>query len=110
MDITHILLRFLFTAVVLAVTAFLTPGFTIDGLWTLVIAAIVITGLDYLIEKITGIDASPFGRGIVGFIVSALILYATQFLVKGFSISLLGAIIGSLIIGILNALIPGRAL
>ncbi|NLP45977.1 MAG: phage holin family protein [Epulopiscium sp.] len=110
MDITHLLLRFVFSAIVLAITAFVTPGFTIDGLWPLIIAAVVIVGLDYLVEKITGIDASPFGRGIVGFIVSALILYVTQFVVQGFNITLLGAIIGSIIIGILHAFIPGKTL
>ena len=52
------------------------------------------------------IDASPFGRGIVGFIVSAIIIYLTQFLVPGMSISIWGAVIASLIIGIIDAILP----
>lgn len=73
-------------------------------------AAIVIAVLDYLIQKFTGVNASPFGRGITGFIVAAIILYATKFIVPGFNISLWGAIIGALVIGIIDVIIPGRAM
>lgn len=106
----HIIMRLIGTAIVLAVTAFLTPGFSIDNIWTLIIASIVITLLDYLIERLTGIDASPFGRGIVGFIVAAAIIYFTQYLVAGFNVSFWGAIIGALVIGIINAITPGRTM
>ncbi|HHW66924.1 MAG: putative rane protein [Epulopiscium sp.] len=109
-SIGHVLLRLLGTAVVLAITAFFTPGFSIANLWSLIVASIVITAIDYLIEKVTGIDASPFGRGIVGFIVSVAIIYFTKYLVQGFDVTLWGAIIGSIVIGIINALTPGRAL
>ena len=106
----HVLMRLLGTAIVLAVTAFFTPGFRINGLWSLIVAAIVITAIDYLVERITGIDASPFGRGIVGFIVSVAIIYFTRYLVGGFDVTLWGAIIGALVIGIINALTPGRTM
>lgn len=109
-DFTRMLVRFVATAVILAIAAFLTPGFRIDGIWALVIAAVVITVVDYFIERFTGIDASPFGRGIVGFAVAAAVIYFTQFIVAGYAVSFWGAIIGALIIGILNAIIPGRAL
>ncbi|KNF09805.1 hypothetical protein CLPU_2c02570 [Gottschalkia purinilytica] len=108
-NISAILIRLLVTAIVVAISAFLTPGFTISGIWSLILATIVITALDYLIATFTGIDATPFGRGIVGFIVAALVLYLTKFIVAGFNITLLGAIIGALVIGIVDALIPGKA-
>ena len=108
--IGHAIIRLIATSIVLAITAFLTPGFSIDGIWALIVASIVITLLDYLIEKITGIDASPFGRGIVGFIVSAAIIYFTQYLVSGFEVSFWGAIIGAIVIGIINALTPARVM
>ena len=46
------------------------PGFSIRGFWTAVIAALIISAIDYLIERIFNFDASPFGRGLSGFIVS----------------------------------------
>jgi hypothetical protein len=106
----RLVLRLIGVAIVLAVTAFLTPGFTVDGIGALILAAIIITAVNYLLEKFTGIDASPFGRGIVGFIVSVLIIYFTQYFVGGFAVTLLGAIIGAVVIGIIDAIVPGRVM
>lgn len=100
--------RMIAAAVVLAITAFFTPGFTINNIWSLVIAAVVLTILDYLIVKLTNLHASPFGKGFVGFILSAVILYVTQFFVAGYSISWLSAIIGALIYGIIDYIMPGE--
>ena len=99
--------RLIAAAVVLAITAFFTPGFTINNIWALAIAAVVLTVLDYLVVKFTGIHASPFGKGFVGFALAAIILYVTQFFVAGYSISWMAAIIGALIYGVVDYFIPG---
>lgn len=109
-NIGEMLIRILVTAIVIAIAAFFTPGFTIDGIWSLIIAAVVIGVLDHLVQKFTGVDATPFGKGIAGFLVAALILYVTKFIVAGFNISIWGAIIGALVIGIVDAIMPGRAM
>ena len=100
--------RLIASAVVLAITAFFTPGFTINNFWTLVIAAVVLTVIDYLIVKFTGLHASPFGKGFVGFALAAITLYVTQFFVAGYSISWMAAIIGALIYGVVDYFIPGN--
>ena len=100
--------RLIVAAIVLAVTAFFTPGFHINSIWALALAAIVLTVLDYIIAKFTGIQASPFGKGFVGFILAAIILYLTQFFVAGYSISWIAAIIGALVYGIVDYIIPGE--
>lgn len=104
----QILGRFVASAVVLAITAFFTPGFSINNIWTLAIAAIVLTVVDYLVMKFTGLQASPFGKGFVGFALAAIILYVTQFFVAGYSISWVAAIIGALIYGVVDYFIPGN--
>ena len=106
-SVWQIIGRFIAAAVVLAVTAFFTPGFTINNIWALAIAAIILTALDYLVAKFTGIQASPFGKGFVGFALAAIILYVTQFFVAGYSISWMAAIIGALIYGVVDYFIPG---
>ena len=103
----QVLGRLVTAAIVLAITAFFTPGFTINNIWSLAIAAIVLTLIDYLIVKFTGLDATPFGKGFVGFILAAVILYVTQYFVAGYSISWIAAIIGALIYGIVDYIIPG---
>lgn len=100
------IIRFIVAAIVLMVTAWLTPGFSRMGFGTALVAALVIAALNWIIQRVFKIDASPFGKGIVGFIVSAVIIYLTQFLVPGMSISIWGAIIASLVIGIIEAIIP----
>ncbi|BAH06485.1 hypothetical protein CKR_1434 [Clostridium kluyveri NBRC 12016] len=104
------IVRFILTVIVLGITSFLTPGFRIVGLWSYLVAAVVISLIDYFVEKFMGVDASPFGKGIKGFIIAAIILYLTQFLVPNMSVSILGAIIASVVIGILDAVIPGRVM
>ena len=101
--------RLITSAVVLAITAFFTPGFEISNFWTLAIAAAVITIMDYLISRFTGIDASPFGKGFVGFVVAVIVLYATQYFVAGYSISWMSAIIGALIYGVVDYFLPGTS-
>ena len=100
--------RLVTAAIVLAVTAFFTPGFTINNIWSLALAAIVLTIIDYLIVKFTGLDATPFGKGFVGFILAAVTLYVTQYFVAGYSISWIAAIIGAIIYGVVDYIIPGE--
>lgn len=106
----HWLGRLVYVAVVLAVTSFFTPGFSIKGIWSIILAAIIIIALDYLIELFTGFDASPLRRGLTGFIVSAVIIYVAQFAVPYMRVSILGALLAALVIGIIDAIIPGRSI
>ena len=100
--------RLIGAAVVLAITAFFTPGFSINNIWTLIIAAVVLTVLDYLVTKFTSLHASPFGKGFVGFALAAITLYVTQFFVAGYTISWIAAIIGALIYGVVDYFLPGN--
>lgn len=104
---SQIIGRVLTASIVLAITAFFTPGFSINNIWTLIIAAIVLTIIDYLIIKFTGLEATPFGKGFVGFILAAITLYITQYFVAGYSISWISAIVGALIYGVVDYIIPG---
>jgi len=106
--IGQIIGRLATAAIVLAITAFFTPGFTINSIWSLAIAAIALTIIDYLIVKFTVLHASPFGKGFVGFILATVILYVTQFFVAGYSISWMAAIIGAVIYGIVDYFLPGE--
>ncbi|HPT77753.1 MAG TPA: phage holin family protein [Candidatus Atribacteria bacterium] len=101
-----LIIRFIVAAIVLMITAYVTPGFSRMSFGTALLAAIIIAALDYIIQKVFKIDASPFGRGIIGFITAAVIIYITQFIVPGMEVTLLGAIIGAAVIGIIDAIIP----
>lgn len=105
-----IIVRLIVTAIILAIASFLTPGFSIIGLWSYIIAAVVITLIDWGVEKVMGVDASPFGKGLKGFLIAAVIIYIAQFIVPHMRVSMIGALLAALAIGILDAVIPGRAM
>jgi uncharacterized membrane protein YvlD (DUF360 family) len=109
-SLTHFIVRLITGAIVLAITAALTPGFTIAGLWPLLLGSLVLAGLDYLCSTFLKLDASPYGKGIVGFILAAAVIYVTQFFVAGYAVTFWGALLGALIYGIVDAVIPGRAM
>lgn len=100
--------RLVTAAIVLAITAFFTPGFSISNFWALAAAAIVLTIIDYLIVKFTGLHASAFGKGFVGFVLSAVVLYVTQYFVAGYTISWIAAIIGAIVYGVVDYFLPGE--
>lgn len=100
--------RLISAAVVLAITAFFTPGFQINNIWSLAAAAIVLTVIDYLITKFTGLHASSFGKGFVGFVLSAVVLYVTQYFVAGYTVSWMAAIVGAIVYGVVDYFLPGE--
>ncbi len=100
--------RLVTAAIVLAITAFFTPGFQISGIWALVAAAVVLTLIDFLITKFTGLHASSFGKGFVGFVLSAVVLYVTQYFVAGYTVSWIAAIVGALVYGVVDYFLPGE--
>lgn len=100
--------RFIVAAIILGITAFFTPGFSINNIWALALAAIVLTVMDYLIVKFTGLHSIAFGKGFVGFVLAVITLYVTQYFVAGYSISWMAAIIGALIYGVIDYILPGE--
>lgn len=100
--------RMIIMAIILAIVSFLTPGFSIHGLWSYLIAAVIISILDFIAEKLININPTPFGNGLKGFIIAALILYLAQFVVPNMHVNIFGALVGALVIGILDAFFPNR--
>ncbi len=100
--------RLVTSAIVLAITAFFTPGFQINNIWSLAVAAIVLSVIDYLITKFTGLHASSFGKGFVGFVLSVIVLYITQYFVAGYTVSWMAAIVGALVYGVVDYFLPGE--
>lgn len=108
MDFLRHLIRFAVSALVLLVVGWLVPGFTLAGYWSAFLAAVVIALIGWAIESLMGPRVSPYSRGFVGFIVSALVIYVTQFVISGFRVTLLGALLAALVIGIVDWFAPAK--
>lgn len=100
------IVRFIVSALVLMFVGFLVPGFGVMGFWSALLAAVVIALLGWAIEALFGRHMSPYGRGIVGFISGAVVLYVAQLFVPGLRVTVLGALLASLVIGIIDLFVP----
>ena len=106
--ISQMIIRFITSLSIFAVTVFFTPNFTISSFPILILSAIIIILFDYLVSVITGIHDIPLGRGLVGFTCAALIIYLTQFFVDGYYISITSSLIAAAIYGIIDSMLPNQ--
>lgn len=98
--------RVVVSAIVLMVVGYIVPGFSSMGLINALIAAVIIAVLSQVAQMLMGKEVSPYGRGGVGFVVSAIVIYISQYFVPGMQVSVLGALLGSLLIGLFDAFLP----
>ncbi|WP_134702741.1 phage holin family protein [Ammoniphilus sp. YIM 78166] len=108
MTIMRHLIRFAVTAIVLLIVGWMVPGFQLVGFWSAFMAAILISLIGWGIEALMGPRISPYSRGLVGFIVSAVVIYFTQFFLAGMRVTILGAILAALVIGIADLFVPAK--
>jgi putative membrane protein len=106
MQILGAIVRFVISAIVLLIVGWIVPNFSVGGFWSALFLAIVIAVIGWIIERIFGKNVSPFGRGIVGFLTSALVIWLAQFIVGGVHVTLIGAIVAALVIGIIDLFVP----
>jgi putative membrane protein len=102
------IVRFIVSAIVLLLVSYLVPGLKVAGFTGALIAAIVIAVLGYVIELAFGRERiSRFSRGTVGFLTAAVVIYLSQFIVPGsIRVSIFGALLASLVIGIVDSFVP----
>lgn len=106
MNILGAIIRFVVSALVLMFVGLIVPGFSRMGFATALLAAIVIAVVGWIIEMFFGRRLSPYGRGIIGFLSGAVVIYISQFVVPGMHVTLFGALLASLVIGIIDLFIP----
>lgn len=101
-----VIIRFIVSALVLMLVSFLLPGFAALTFGQALIAAVVIAVLGYVVETFFGRKVSPQNRGIVGFLAAAVVIYLSQFIVPGMTISILGALLAAVVIGVIDLFVP----
>jgi|SRR6056297_900361 len=98
-------IRLVISAVVLLIVGAIIPGFSVGGFGNAIIVALVIAVLGYLLEQMLKSDKKS-SRGLVGFIISAVIIYIAQFVVSAFTVTVIGALLAALVIGIIDMFVP----
>lgn len=100
------IVRFVVSALVLMFVGAIIPGFETMTFFNALLASLVIAAIGWVIEATLGKSVSPYSRGIVGFLVSAIVIWATQFVIPGMEISLLAALVAAFLIGIIDLFVP----
>jgi len=101
------IVRFIVSALVLLFVSWLLPGVGVSGFAGAIIAAVVIAALGWVAESLLGERISPQSRGVVGFLSAAVVIYLAQFIIPNqLSVSVIGAFLASLVIGIVDAFVP----
>ncbi len=101
-----VIIRFIVAALVILFVGFLLPGFHITGFWNALLAALAIALVGWVVESLFGHRVSPYSRGLVGFLVGTVVLYGVQFVIPTMHVTILGALLASLVIGIIDAFVP----
>lgn len=102
----NILLRWLISAIVIMLVGSLVPGIHIAGLWTALIAALVLGILNALLRPILIVLTLPvtiLTLGLFSLIINAGIFLLATTIVKGFTVdSFAAAFVGSLLLWLIN--------
>jgi len=101
------IVRFIVSAIVLMVVAWILPDIRVSGFVGALIAAVVIAILGYLAETILGNRVSPRSRGLVGFVTAAVVIYLAQFIIPNLlSVGIVGALLTAFVVGLVDAFVP----
>ncbi|WP_128894861.1 phage holin family protein [Longirhabdus pacifica] len=107
MGIVRHIFRFIVSAIVLLFVSWIVPQFSIGGFFSALFFAVVIALIGWGVESLQGgRRITPFGRGIVGFIISAAVIWVSQFFVGNVDVTIIGALLAALVIGLLDLFFP----
>lgn len=101
-----VIIRFIVSALVILFLGYLLPGFHVVGFWNAMLAAVAIAAIGWLVESLFGRRVSPYGRGLIGFLVGAAVIYTVQFVIATMHVTVVGALLASLVIGVIDAFVP----
>lgn len=100
--------RLITAIVILGITAFFTPGFTASSIWVVALAVLLLTVFDFAIGTFTSLFSHPIVKGIIGFVLCTITLYVLQYVVTGYGISWISALLGALVYAIVDYMLPAE--
>ena len=62
-----------------------------------------------MLSNFTKLFSHPLVKGIIGFVLCAITLYVVQYLVNGYTISWISAILGALVYAIVDYMLPSES-
>lgn len=106
MDIMDLSKKTIINSLIFIIMVMISKDFDIINIWAILIMAVFITIIDFLLQGFDIIKNISFLRGLTGFLISIAILYLTENLIAGINFILVYKIIVSIIIGLIDIIIP----
>lgn len=100
--------RFITAIIILGITAFFTPGFTIENVWVLAIAVFVLALIDFCIGCFTPLFSHPFVKFFIGVVLAGIALYLVQYFIIGYVLSIIAIILGAIVFGLVDYMLPSE--
>lgn len=100
--------RLIIAIIVLGITAFFTPGFEWDSVGILATAVVVLTIVDFFIGNFTRLFYHPYMKLIIGFILACIALYLVQYILIGYTLSLIPIVLGAIVYGLVDYMLPNE--
>ena len=100
--------RLITAIIIFGITAFFTPGFTVSSIWIVALAVLLLAVCDFAISTFTALFTHPIVKGIIGFVLCAITLYVVQYVVTGYGISWISALLGALVYAIVDYMLPAE--
>ncbi|OGG33173.1 hypothetical protein A3I80_01670 [Candidatus Gottesmanbacteria bacterium RIFCSPLOWO2_02_FULL_40_10] len=104
-----LIIDLLIRSVVLLLTTYLVPGFTIDSYITAIIVALLLAILNLLVKPllvILTLPATILTLGLFLFVINAILLLMASALIRGFEVESFGtALIASIVITLISSLL-----
>ena len=100
--------RFITATIILGITAFFTPGFDYNNLWILASAVLILTVVDFFIGCFTRLYYHPYLKLLIGFVLAAIALYLVQYIIIGYTLSLVPIVLGAIVYGLVDYMLPNE--
>ena len=100
--------RFITATIILGITAFFTPGFDYNNLWILAGAVLILTVVDFFIGCFTRLYYHPYLKLLIGFVLAAIALYLVQYIIIGYTLSLVPIVLGAIVYGLVDYMLPNE--
>lgn len=95
-------IRILIPVAVLYTIGYYVPGFSALTIPWILILSVLITVGDWIIQRVIPGKSSLIGRGIINFLISAVVIFTVTMAIEGGNVPLGGALLAALIIGVLT--------
>lgn len=104
-SILKIFKRLIISILILIITAFFTPNFSINNFGSLILFSLFLSLIDTAILSYSGFEKNKIVSFIFGSFLAIVFFYILQIFVSGFKISWISIILGSLLFGFIDYLI-----